>query len=126
MTNTAPQVVSPAERVAPPALQTPGMRREQAFVADDRWIGLVSTTPGEWSGWHHHGDNDTYLYVLHGRLEFEYGADGTTLPFGPGDFATMPARVIHRERTPPGEGAEVVLVRIGGGPTVVNVDGPEG
>lgn len=119
-----PVAISPSDLAEPPEQQTPAIRRQQAFVGDDRWVGYVRTTPGAWSGWHHHGDTDTYLYVLLGQLEFEYGAEHESLRFGAGDFAHMPANVVHRERTLPGEAAEVVLVRIGRGPTVVNVDGP--
>ena len=36
----------------------------------------------------------------------------------------MPASVVHRERTTPGTPGEIVLVRIGPGPVVVNVDDP--
>lgn len=107
-----------------PAQQTPGIRRRQAFAGDDRWVGYVETQPGEWSGWHHHGETDTYFYVLHGGLEFELSAEDTTISVGPGDFAHMPAGVVHRERTAPGPGGEAVLVRIGRGPAVVNVDDP--
>jgi uncharacterized RmlC-like cupin family protein len=62
--------------------------------------------------------------VLQGGLEFEYGGDRATIAVGPGDFAHMPGNLIHRERTPPGEPVEAVVVRIGLGPPVVNVDGP--
>jgi uncharacterized RmlC-like cupin family protein len=120
-----PKAIPLAELAEPPEQQTPSIRRRQAFVADDRWVGYIETTPGAWSGWHHHGDTDTYLYVLKGQLEFEYGMEGDRLRFGAGDFAHMPHAVVHRERTLPGEPAEVVLVRIGSGPTVVNVKGPE-
>jgi len=118
-----PRAVAASERTAPPELQTPNLRREQAFAEADRWVGYVSTAPGEWSGWHHHGDQDSYFYVLRGRIEFEYGSSRDRLAISAGDFAYMPARVIHRERTAPG-GGEVILVRIGPGPSVVNVDGP--
>jgi len=43
---------------------------------------------------------------------------------GPEDFCHMPGRVVHRERTAEGDGVEAVLVRIGKGPTVINVDDP--
>jgi mannose-6-phosphate isomerase-like protein (cupin superfamily) len=119
-----PVVISPSDLVEPPEQQTPGIRRQQAFIADDRWIGYIRTTPGTWSGWHHHGETDTYFYVLRGGLEFELEASGEKLSVGPGDFAHMPAGVVHRERTAPGEGGEAILVRIGRGPAVVNVDGP--
>ena len=119
-----PLVVPPAGLAELPEQQTPGIRRRQAFVTDDRWVGYVHTQPGDWSGWHHHGDTDTYLYIIRGELEFEYGVEEARLGFGPGDFVHMPRRVIHRERTRPGDTGEAVLVRIGRGPTVVNVPGP--
>ena len=115
-------VVRPSSQlVEVPAQQTPGIRRRQAFAGDDRWVGHVETQPGEWSGWHHHGDTDTYMYVLAGGLEFEFGPGRERIVVEPGDFALMPAGVIHRERTTPGAPGEIVLVRLGTGPVLVNV-----
>ncbi len=119
-----PSVVTPADLLEPPEQQTPSIRRRQAFAADDRWVGFVTTAPGEWSGWHHHGETDTYLHVLSGGLDFEFGAEREHIHVGPGDFAHMPRGVVHRERTAPGEPGEIILVRIGSGPAVFNVDGP--
>ncbi len=119
-----PVAIPRAELAEPPAQQTPSIRRQEAFAAEDRWVGYIATKPGEWSGWHHHGETDTYLYVLAGRLEFEFEPAHQTLSFGKGDFAHMPRGVVHRERTLAGEPGEAVLVRIGRGPTVVNVDEP--
>lgn len=119
-----PAVMTPAELVESAGHQTAGIVRRQAFGGDDRWIGHVRTEPGDWSGWHHHADTDTYFYLVRGGLEFEYGADGSVVRLEAGDFGFMPARVVHHERTPEGEAGEIVLVRIGRGPTVVNVDGP--
>jgi uncharacterized RmlC-like cupin family protein len=62
--------------------------------------------------------------VLSGGLEFEYGPGRERVSVGPGDFAHMPRGVVHRERTAPGEPGEAVLVRIGRGPAVVNVEEP--
>jgi mannose-6-phosphate isomerase-like protein (cupin superfamily) len=121
---TRPTVVPPAERVIPAGVQTPGLRREQAFMAPDRWIGYVAAEPGEWGAWHHHGATDTYFYVLQGGFEFEFGSNGETVSVGAGDFCFVPKGIVHRERPLPGAPAEVVLVRIGDGPSVVNVDGP--
>jgi uncharacterized RmlC-like cupin family protein len=120
-----PRAVTASERLAPPDKQTPNIRREEAFGDGDRWIGFVTTQPGEWSGWHHHGKQDTYFYVMRGRLEVEYGHDGAMASIDAGDFGYVPSGVIHRERTAPGDPGEAVLVRIGPGPSVVNVDGPE-
>lgn len=119
-----PVVRPSSELQEAPGGQTPGMRRRHAFAGDDRWVGHVETEPGEWSGWHHHGATDTYMYVLEGTLEFEYGTAGETVRVGPGDFAHMPAGVVHRERTTPGEPGQIVLMRFGPGPAVVNVEAP--
>jgi mannose-6-phosphate isomerase-like protein (cupin superfamily) len=119
-----PTVVAEAARVAPPEQQTARMRREQAFAADDRWVGYVRSEPGDWSGWHHHGETDTYFYVVRGKLQLECGTDQAVTGARRGDFVHVPAHVIHRERTAGEEPAEIVLVRMGRGPTVVNVEGP--
>jgi uncharacterized RmlC-like cupin family protein len=126
MDRARPRAVRPAQRTVAAAPATPGMVREQAFAADDRWVGVVRTEPGVWSGWHHHGDTDTYFYVLRGALELKFGPGGhERLRVRAGDYAHVPHGVIHREGTPPDEPAEVALVRIGSGAPVVNVEGPE-
>ena len=121
-----PEVMSREDLVRPSSQQTRGMVREQAFSGDDRWVGYVHSDPGEWSGWHHHGETDTYFYVLRGGVDFEYGTKGDTAEVGAGEFCHVPAGLVHRERPHPGERAELVLVRVGSGPTVVNVDSPAG
>lgn len=122
-TNAQPQVVSATDLIEA-GRQTPRMLRQEAFATDDRWIGFVRTEPGVWSGWHHHGAMDTYFYVLQGGIEVEYGADRDLVAVGPGDFCHIPGALMHRERTSPGAGGEAILVRMGHGPAVVNVEGP--
>jgi len=106
-----------------PGQQTPGMNREAAIVLEDVWSGRVVTEPGATSGWHHHGDHDTVAYVVRGefRVETAHGV----VENHPGDFVHIPAHTVHRESNPSSDQAEVVLVRRGTGPVVVNVDGPE-
>ena len=106
---------------------TPGMERSQAFAREDVWVGEVQTDPGVMSGWHHHGEHATYGRVLSGSVRVEFGpGGGTTLEGGPGDFFFVPPHTVHREGNP-GEAKHVLMVvRLGSGPTVVNVDGPEG
>jgi quercetin dioxygenase-like cupin family protein len=65
-----------------------------------------------------------HTYFLRGAVEFELGDRGETIAVNTGDFCHVPQGVIHRERPRPGERAELILVRVGTGPTVVNVDGP--
>jgi uncharacterized RmlC-like cupin family protein len=119
-----PRAVAADRRSVRPEQQTPSIRREEAFSAPDRWIGYITTQPGEWSGWHHHGEQDTYFYVMQGGIEFEYGTDGEHVAIDVGEFGYMPHGVIHRERTAPGDPTQAILVRIGPGPSVINVDGP--
>lgn len=121
-----PRAMGPDQRTIAPGPATPGMVREQAFVSDDRWVGVVRTEPGVRSGWHHHGDTDSYFYVLRGAMELEFGPGGRErLRVGAGDYAHVPRGLIHREGTLPDQPAEVALVRIGPGAPVVNVEGPE-
>jgi uncharacterized RmlC-like cupin family protein len=116
-------VVRPGERGAGPA--TPGMVRQQAFASQGMWSGTARTEPGMVSGWHHHGEYETTIYVLSGALRMEFGPGGAdTVEAGPGDFVYVPKGVVHREGNPSGEPAELVLVRAGHGESTVNVDGP--
>jgi uncharacterized RmlC-like cupin family protein len=101
---------------------TPGMARHEAFAFDDLWSGRARTEPGAVSGWHHHGDHDSIVYVAHGAFRVETAAG--VVEAGPGDFVHIPAHTVHRESNPSDDPAEVVLVRRGTGPVVVNVDGP--
>jgi len=67
---TAAAPVSSGRQVADP---TPGKVREQAVAVQGLWSGLVRTEPGVTSGWHHHGDNDTSVYVVEGAVRLEFG-----------------------------------------------------
>ena len=117
---------TPVRKVAADALTpghpTPGMVREEAIVLDDVWSGRVRTEPGATSGWHHHGSHDTVVYVVRGAFRVETAE--AVVQGDPGDFVHVPAYTVHREHNPTSVTAEVVLVRRGTGPVVVNVDGP--
>ena len=69
-------VATPAQRTPGPA--TPGMDRQQAFATDGTWSGFVRTEAGMISGWHHHGDYETVIYVLRGGLKMEFGPNGSS------------------------------------------------
>ncbi len=104
---------------------TPGMVREQAFSVDGLWAGLVRTEAHMTSGWHHHGDHDTAVFVVDGGLRMEFGINGReTIEAGPGDFVHVPKGVIHRESNPVDRESHVVVVRAGTGTPTVNVAGP--
>jgi uncharacterized RmlC-like cupin family protein/chloramphenicol O-acetyltransferase len=118
-------VVRPEERTVADSDATSGMVREEAIANGDVWAGFVTAAPQRPSGWHHHGDYDTYIYVDAGRVMMEFGPGGSrSIEARPGDFIHVPKRTIHREVNPTEGEATIVLIRIGSGPPVVNVDGP--
>lgn len=106
---------------------TPGMRRQLAFTAPGLWAGLVHTEGGAASGWHHHGDHETSLYVVQGRLRIEFGVGGgDAVVAEAGDFIHVPAGTVHRELNPDDETSAAVIARAGdSGPPTVNVAGPD-
>jgi uncharacterized RmlC-like cupin family protein len=104
---------------------TEGMDRRLAMHRDGMWTGTVDTDPRATSGWHHHGDYETTLYVVSGRMRMESGPDGAhVVEAGPGDFLRVPAGAVHRESNPSDEPARAVIVRCGTGEPTYNVDGP--
>ncbi len=124
MDATQVRKISPAERLDGPS--TPGMDRFTAVATDGMWAGGARTEPGMASGWHHHGDHESTIYVLSGALRMEFGQGGAeTFDAGPGDFIYVPRGAIHRESNPSDESADIVVVRAGTGESVVNVNGPE-
>jgi uncharacterized RmlC-like cupin family protein len=104
---------------------TPGMSREQAIEVEGLWAGVVRTDPGATSGWHHHGDYETSIYVVSGSLKMECGPGGHhTVTALPGDFVHVPSGAIHRETNGSAEPSELIVVRAGHGVTTVNLDAP--
>jgi uncharacterized RmlC-like cupin family protein len=109
-----------------PTDPTPGMRRQLAIDAPGLWAGIVDTEPGATSGWHHHGDHETSLFVVTGTMRLDFGADGaSSVVAGPGDFVHVPAHTVHRESNPSGVVSTAVIARSGTGPPTINVDGPD-
>ena len=116
--------IGPDERRAGPA--TPGMVREEAVSTERSWAGLVATEAGMVSGWHHHAEYETTIYVLTGALRMEFGPGGAgSLDAGPGDFVFVAPNAVHRESNPTDEASRIVVWRSGSGEAVVNVDGPQ-
>jgi uncharacterized RmlC-like cupin family protein len=108
-----------------PADPTPGMAREVAMHTERMWSGTVDTEPNAVSGWHHHGEHETTLYVVAGQMRLESGpGGGHVVEAQAGDFLHVPAGAIHRESNPGGEPSRAVIVRCGSGTPTVNVEGP--
>ncbi len=58
-----------------------GVQRRQLFRRDGRWADWIRNEAGDVSGWHHHADNDTYVYVLRGSVSIDFGPGGAAETF---------------------------------------------
>ena len=115
--------ITPPERTE--GSPTPGMVREEAVSTAGMWAGLARTDSGVVSGWHHHGEYESTIYVLSGLLRMEFGPNGTEiLEARPGDFLYVARGAVHRESNPSDIESQIVVVRSGSGEPVFNVDGP--
>ena len=109
--------------------QTPGMTRAAAIThasagANKLWAGTMLVQPDAKTGPHHHGELETVLYVVKGRVRMRWGDQ---LEFSeearPGDFIYVPPYVPHQEiNASPDQICEAVVVRDGQDPIVVNLD----
>jgi uncharacterized RmlC-like cupin family protein len=116
--------VAASERVK--GQYTAGMVREEAIATEGLWAGVARTEAGMISGWHHHGEYETAIYVLSGALRMESGVGGKDVAeAGPGDFVLVPRHAVHRESNPSDEESRLIVVRSGNGDVVFNVDGPD-
>lgn len=124
MTESKVAVFRPGEGSMQTA-QTAGIQREELVSNPDAWVGMAYTQPGFTSGWHHHGDYDTYVFLVSGEVKFEFGRDGEeSCVVKTGEVAHIPKNTVHRESNP-GSGEQVIfLVRVGKGAPVFNVDKP--
>ena len=118
------ELIRPEDRVE--GQPTSGMRREEAVSTDRSWAGHVTTEAGMVSGWHHHGDHESHIYVVSGALRMESGPGGRdVVEARPGDFVFVPPHTVHREGNPSSQDSTLIVVRAGRGEAVVNVEGPE-
>ncbi len=124
MSRSRPVVAHPEE--AMPGPPTPDLERRQSFERDGRWASWIRNEAGDVSGWHHHAANDTYVYVSRGSLTFHFGPGGAeSIEARAGDFVIIPSGTVHRETTGPDADLEAFVIRAGGDPEHVNVDGPD-
>jgi uncharacterized RmlC-like cupin family protein len=106
---------------------TPGQNRRKAITADGLWVGDCHVTALDApSQWHHHAEYDSVMYMLSERIRVDWGDRGEkSFEIGKGDYPYFPRRAIHRcQILEGGDDVHYVFVRVGHGPTVVNVDGP--
>ena len=114
----------PGQEVPAPAMSGP--ERRQQFERAGRWADWIRNDAGDVSDWHHHAANDTYVYVSRGSVTVEFGTGGAeSIVARAGDFFIVPSQTIHRETTGNGADLEAFVIRVGGQPEHVSVDGPD-
>src|SRR4051794_41673042 len=100
------------------------MSRRLAMQGDGMWTGTVDTEPHATSGWHHHGDYETTLYIVSGRMRMESGPGGRdVVEAGPGGFPRGPARAGPPASDPSPQPGPARIVRGGNGPPPDNPGG---
>jgi quercetin dioxygenase-like cupin family protein len=125
-----PVVVHPGDLVR---ATSAGLTVEVAFeeevlpVTDQRvLVQRTYNEPGDMSDWHVHPRYTTYGYQLAGQLCVEFGPGGSQrIECGAGDFVRIPASCVQREGAFGDSPRMGIGVRIGSGPPVVDVDGPD-
>ena len=118
------RVITPAEHSLQ-TTQTAGMVRHEVIAAPGAWIGITRTPAGCASAWHHHGEYETYIGVQSGTARMEFGPGGQdTCEAQDGDFIVVPKGAVHREINPGQTENVLLIIRVGTGEPVFNVDGP--
>jgi uncharacterized RmlC-like cupin family protein len=120
-------VVRP-EEFASATAQTSGSLRlaaihKDAGIESPIWGGIFVVEPGARTGIHHHGEQDTIVYVLEGSSYVRWGEHGEfNATVHAGDFLHVPAWLPHQEVNPSDEVPfRWVVVRSTAEPIVVNL-----
>jgi len=120
-------VVRPAQFSAGTS-QTSGSQRRAAIcgelgVNSSMWGGMFLVEPGAQTGIHHHGAQETIVYVLEGESLVQWGERGEhSATVREGDFLHVPAGLPHREINPSKDRPfRWVVVRSTSEPIVVNL-----
>jgi uncharacterized RmlC-like cupin family protein len=96
------RVIRP-EEFSEDTAQTPGSHRLAAIAGEHgtpspMWGGLFTVTAGGQTAIHHHGKQDTVVYVLEGTALIRWGRCGEfSATARPGDFVYVPAHPPHKE-----------------------------
>jgi uncharacterized RmlC-like cupin family protein len=108
--------------------QTSGSLRLSAIaamhgIASSLWAGIFVVEPSGKTGIHHHGEQDTVVYVLEGEARVRWGNLGEhSATVKAGDFLHVPSWLPHQELNPSKEYPfRWVVVRSTPEPIVVNL-----
>ena len=126
-TSATIHIVHPQEQ-SPETLQTPGSLRMSAIspqhaVSSSLWAGTFVVEPTAKTGIHHHGKQETIVYVLEGEALVRWGDHGEySATVVAGDFLHVPAWLPHQELNPSKDKPfRWVVVRSTSEPIVVNL-----
>jgi len=124
---TSVRVVHPAEQSAE-TLQTPGSLRRSAIsaiqgIVSFMWAGIFVVEPSAKTGIHHHGEQETIVYVVEGEALVRWGHCGEhSATVSAGDFLHVPSWLPHQELNPSNEQPfRWAVVRSTPEPIVVNL-----
>jgi uncharacterized RmlC-like cupin family protein len=125
--NSMISVVHPAG-LSSETQQTSGSLRMSAIAAmqgivSSLWAGIFVVEPSAKTGIHHHGEQDTVVYVLKGEASVRWGNFGEHfVTVGVGDFLHVPSWLPHQELNPSKECPfRWVVVRSTPEPIVMNL-----
>jgi len=125
--NSMVSVVRPAG-LSTETQQTSGSLRMSAIatmngILSSLWAGIFLVEPSGKTGIHHHGEQDTVVYVLEGEATVRWGDFGEhSATVGAGDFLHVPSWLPHQELNPSKEHPfRWVVVRSTPEPIVVNL-----
>jgi uncharacterized RmlC-like cupin family protein len=118
----------------PDTAQTPGLRRlaavSHALVGSEKlWAGVMIAEAGTTSAVHHHGNQETVVFVLSGQSKVRWGSQlHLEADLEAGDFLFIPPCVPHQEiNTSADQSAVWIVLRSAQEPVVVNyMQGPDG
>jgi uncharacterized RmlC-like cupin family protein len=121
------RIITPEEFDSSTA-QTPGSKRLAAIAGtsssnSQMWGGLFFVEPKSQTAIHHHGVQETIVYVLEGQALIRWGEHGEFEAIANrGDFIRVPPFLPHREINPSGSVTfSWVVVRSTPEPIVVNL-----
>ena len=116
------------EEMSAETSQTSGALRLSAISAmqginSQLWAGMFIVEPSAKTGIHHHGEQDTVVYVLEGKAQVRWGERGEfSRSVAAGNFLHVPAWLPHQEQNPSAnEPFRWVVVRSTPEPIVVNL-----
>jgi uncharacterized RmlC-like cupin family protein len=120
--------VARRDQLSDDTAQTAGLLRRVAFDSSNPDANVLSAflstvLPGAATGVHHHGDQETILYVVEGIARYRWGEHlEHVVEAGPGDFVFIPAHTVHQEINASADSPTVwAVTRSGTDPIVVNL-----